>query len=199
MSTLKFCPKCGGKLDSDSKFCNKCGADIRKRKELVESPTPKEKKKSIKEYAKKVEYATFIYRFFAFLVDSIIILIVNSIIWRNFRFYNFRTRPFTILVPRWVLLLNSLTGWIIGFFYFWILESFNEGQTLGKLILKLRTVDESSFKVVSKKNHAINNIIKSSPFFIIDFIIGIFANYSAPEKRLRYTQNLSKTVVIKVK
>ncbi|MFX1358334.1 MAG: RDD family protein, partial [Promethearchaeota archaeon] len=94
---------------------------------------------------------------------------------------------------------TSFYNFLIGFCYFWLLEAFNKGQTVGKLALKLRTVDENSLEITTPAQYAINNISKATGFLILDVIIGILINSSAEEparKRLRLTQNLARTAVI---
>ena len=95
--------------------------------------------------------------------------------------------------------ITTLISYLIGFFYFWVLESFNNGQTLGKMALKLRTVDSKTFLVPEPGKIAINSIAKPSGFIILDLILGVLVNSGDPQRKIRYTQNLSETVVIVVK
>lgn len=200
--SLKFCPKCGNQLEPDSKFCDTCGADLTSRIESEISPGIKTEvpQKQIIQTSEKiiptgVDYGDFWPRFGAFIIDLIIINIISWIlsflILLPFFLYNplnFRRRWFTFPFD-----------WLIGFLYFWLLETYNEGQTLGKVALKLRTVDAKTFETSTPGSYAINNLLKSSGFIIIDFLIGIIKNSGEPEKRLRIMQNASETVVISTK
>ena len=40
--SLKFCPKCGNKLELDATFCQECGADLRTRSNVSGSNTEKQ-------------------------------------------------------------------------------------------------------------------------------------------------------------
>ncbi len=187
--SLKFCNHCGSKLeDSDVDFCSLCGADLRDRKKGKSgAPPPKqeitsavaEKKSEITE-----QYADFLHRFYALGIDLLIIVgifIILNIIQLS--------GGFLILV----LLL-------IVFFYFWLLESLTKGQTIGKKIIHLRTVDKETLVSASTVKYLLNNILKWNPlFFIFDLIIGIIVNKGDPQKRLRIAQNISNTVVIRDK
>lgn len=83
--------------------------------------------------------------------------------------------------------------------YFFLLEAYNKGQTIGKMALGLRTVDEESLAIATPDKYVINNLLRGTGFKIFDFIIGILVNSGDEKKRLRIMQNISKTVVIKVK
>ena len=202
--SLKYCPKCGNKLDKiDSQFCDTCGADLTTRIEVSEvTPTVKTEvpqKQPVQTVEKIVPsgvvYGDFWPRFGAIIIDGIIISIISWVIsfliFLPFFFYN----PFGL--RRWWFTFPF--NWIIGFLYFWLLETYNDGQTLGKAALNLRTVDEKTLGPATQANYALNNLLKGGGFLIIDFIIGIIKNSGEPEKRLRIMQNVSETVVISTK
>ncbi len=195
---VNFCPKCGEYLDQDAEFCDKCGFNLKERKEKEKEEVKKEKAgKSLipKHFG---EYASFGSRFGAFLIDVIITGIINWFLWIRIKTVDISIRPW-----RWQPIqpwynLNQLTGFLIPFFYWVILESYN-GQSLGKMLLNIKTVDEKTLETTTPGRNAMNNLLKAwGPTFLLDFVVGILVNYSKPEKRLRIGQNWSKTVVIKV-
>ncbi|MHA1149341.1 MAG: RDD family protein [Promethearchaeota archaeon] len=98
-----------------------------------------------------------------------------------------------------VLTLLNLLNFSISFSYFWLFESYNHGQTLGKLIFKLRTVDAITFESANLGSYAINNFTRGTFFFLLDVFLGLIANKKNIEKKIRITQNAANTVVIKVK
>lgn len=193
---LKYCPSCGAELDPDTRFCSSCGADLRERAPQVASEPPKttissspQQPSIVPVYSQTTQqttypgitYASFGQRFWAILIDFIILLIPGLIF------------TFTLGWP-WDTILIGL----VSLLYFWLLEAYNKGQTLGKSALKLRTVDEQTHELASVGNYFVNNLFKIHPIlFIIDFIIGVLVNSSDPQKRLRLMQNASHTVVIK--
>lgn len=190
-----FCPKCGEKIRENLKFCPKCGSEINseKIKKVEESRSQTVAQIQEGQFVKEVKYAEFWDRFFAFIID---LLIINAIGW-----------PISIFlpIPKWSwgipfdLPYNDLINWLIGFVYFFLLEAYNKGQTIGKMALGLRAVDEESLAIATPDKYAINNLLRGTGFQIFDFIIGILANSGDEKKRLRIMQNISKTVVIKVK
>ena len=85
---------------------------------------------------------------------------------------------------------------LVGFLYHWGLEAHNKGQTLGKMALNIRTVDEHTLQLASPSNYAVNNIFKGSGLIIIDLLIGLFKYSGDPKNRVRVMQSISETVVI---
>jgi len=197
---LKYCPSCGNKLEPDASFCDACGNQLYQATvEEVSIPTYEQTtytRPAIKQ--ESVVYADFGTRIVAFIIDLIIIGIIGAIFsWIIFMpIYG----PFSIFNPfggGWYI--SYLLDWLIGFLYHWGLEAYNNGQTVGKMALNLRTVDENTLDNASSKNYAINNIFKGSPFLIIDLIVGVLKNSEDPKRRFRLMQNVSETVVIKTK
>ena len=149
----------------------------------MSKPTYKKGKK----LPKRDRYSSSGRRIGAYFIDIVILLLTTQTImimlfWRIYILY-------------W--LVFHLILYFIGFLYFWLLETFT-GQTLGKMICGIKTVDDETLKDVSMKVHLINCLLKCHWIpCLIDFIIGIIYNYGEPEKRLRILQNVSETVVIK--
>ena len=185
--SLKFCPKCGNKLEPDTTFCPGCGADLKSRKEALKTAINKE----------EGEYAELLPRLIALFIDGIIIGIISSslsvailVSWI----------PFNIFDPFGGLWFVSFPfNWVIGFLYSWLFETYNNGQTVGKIVLNLRTVDEKTLGPASPGNYGINNLLKPSGLIILDFIIGVMKNSGDPKNRFRIMQNVSETVVITTK
>lgn len=136
----------------------------------------------------KYQYADFGIRLIAWIIDMIIVLIITWILMLVFFYRTVILFAFTF----------HLIAYFIGFLYFFLFEAFVNGQTLGKLIFGLKTVDEDTFQPSSTKNCLINCLLKChwlSGF--IDLIIGLINNYGEPEKRFRIMENASQTFVIK--
>jgi uncharacterized RDD family membrane protein YckC len=182
--SVKFCPSCGNELEPNTTFCPFCGRDSDIKEETI-------KKES------EVVYAGFWSRLVALIIDSIIIGLIGStlsfvifISWIPFNIFDPLGGWWTISFP---------FDWALGFLYYWGFESGKNGQTVGKIAMKIRTVDEKTLTSTSARNYAINNIFKSSPFLIIDFLIGIIKNSGDSKRRIRVMQNISETVVITLK
>ena len=134
-----------------------------------------------------VEFAEISWRILAWIIDFVIILLITWLLMILF-FWRIEI-PFVFVF--------QILAYLIGLFYFCLLESIN-GQTIGKLIVRLRTVDEDTFEVSSFTENLKNCILKCHWFpCIIDLIIGIFKNSEDMKKKLRIMQNLSNTCVIR--
>jgi uncharacterized RDD family membrane protein YckC len=191
--SVQYCPHCGASIDDPStKFCPHCGSAI----DLAVTPTaeapppppppPTAVPPPPSATEEQVVYAGFGERLLAFIIDVILIGIIS---WIGF---------FAIIGHTMNYLgFGGLFTWLLAFLYFWALEAFNNGQTIGKMALKIRTVGEYSLTPATPGNLVINNLSRGWWVIILDFIIGILANSGDEKKRLRILQNLSKTVVIK--
>ncbi len=188
MST-NFCPSCGAKLEPGAKFCPSCGHEM-SAKEISKTEVS-QLQAAVQKPAEIIKgpyiYAGFWERFFSYLIDIIIIGIIGFVI--PFRW--------SLSLDLGYLFLNDLLNWVIGFGYFFILEAFNKGQTIGKIALHLRTVDEESLDVATPGQYAVNNIARGTIFLLLDLIIGVLSNSGEQNKRIRILQNLSRTAVIK--
>lgn len=133
-------------------------------------------------------YADFGYRLIAWIIDLVIIFVISWIL-TILLFWSLYTLVF--------LIINVLAA-IIGFLYFFLLESFNKGQTLGKMIFKLRTVNDESLQLAPINDYMLNSILRGHWLLcFIDFLIGIIKSAEDPNKRLRIMQHVSRTVVIR--
>ncbi|MFX1380350.1 MAG: RDD family protein [Promethearchaeota archaeon] len=180
----KFCPKCGNELEPSATFCPSCGTNL------------KDSSTKLKINQENIEFAGFGTRLVALIIDSIIIGLIGS----SLSFIVFISWiPFNIFDPLggwWYV--SFPFDWMLGFLYHWGMETYNKGQTVGKIAMKIRTVEEKTLNLATAKNYAINNIFKSSPFLLLDFLIGIIKNSGDPKRRIRIMQNASETVVITV-
>jgi hypothetical protein len=171
--SLNFCPKCGKKLESDSRICIHCGYDLSLR---------------VKDVNKRLILADFTQRSFSWFIDMmiIILIVIPLSLYINFGYFYIYTNVYLFT---------------IGFFYFFLFEYFNQGQTIGKFLLKIRSVDEKSFKKAKFTQYFLNNVSKATPFILIDLLLGIFVNHNSNnifKKHFRITQNLSEISVIKL-
>ena len=60
---------------------------------------------------------------------------------------------------------------------------FQKRQTIGKYILRLKCVDEVTFKPATSGRYLINNLTKASLMLLIDVIIELIANSGETKKR----------------
>ncbi len=192
-----FCPKCGNKVSDDASFCGNCGERFYIQQTIgINSPeiqATSSSQSGIEVQPTRFAYATGTDRIFAWVIDVLIILALS----RGVSFLIPWINPFS-LFDFFSSSLSFLFDFLFGFFYFWLMESYNKGQTLGKMALSIKTVDENTLEVSTPINYALNNLSKSTAFIILDVILGVLVNSGDPQKRLRILQNVSKTVVVKV-
>ncbi len=152
--------------------------------------------------AQEVEYASMFYRALAWCIDIIIVLGIllalnayNPLLFRiNFGMCFFLG----------ICFMGSSVGFIcffiIGFFYYWIMELYNKGQTIGKMLLKLRTVNEATLNLTSPYRYALDSLTKANFLLLFDLLRGLTTLYKeSPQKQARYSQILAKTVVVRSK
>lgn len=88
----------------------------------------------------KFAYAGFWIRLVAYILDSLVVTAIASII-NGLIFSNFLINlPFGLGV-------YELIRWIIMFFYFTLMTYYNKGQTLGKMMTGIRVVSTDSEKL----------------------------------------------------
>jgi uncharacterized RDD family membrane protein YckC len=181
---LKYCPTCGSEIEPDGKFCNSCGADLGERTpiEAKEPQNSQVKTESATNTdSSKVIYANFGERLVAWLIDFVLVAVISIILFS---------------IGEWFFAI--IIGYVLALLYFWLLEAFNNGQTVGKMAMKLRTVNEKTLEVAEPLDYLINNILKSNiGLLIIDVIVGLISNSEDPKNRIRIMQDASNTVVIK--
>ena len=127
-------------------------------------------------------------RFFAWVIDFVIIsLISTSIVFISFLYINQNFEEFItndgMYIPTSVL-----------FFSYWIILEYKTGQTLGKKIfnLKITNVDGNKPDLIS----IVLSSFGKSFILPLDIILGlIFTN----EKRQRIFNKLGRTIIIKIK
>jgi len=177
---LNFCPKCGAKLDNRSNTCGECGLDLSSRVEET-------KQHSTQEISTEI-YADFLQRSLAWFIDIMVVLVIviPLSIYVNFGLFYVYTNIYLLT---------------IGFFYFWLFETLNKGQTLGRLVVKIRAVDEKTLKPAKTTSYFINNVTKATPFLLFDFLLGIISNINSTgtvKKRLRIVQNITEIAIIRI-
>lgn len=163
---MSYCRRCGFKLPDDALFCPSCGAPV---------------------YKSRLELASWGERIVAYLIDVIILGIIVAPI---------------ISMFLWCLIWDFRIGWslftslsfnnMISFLYWTFLEGVY-GQSLGKMILKLKVV-RTDGQSINMLTAAIESLGKA--FLLpIDFILGLILY---PQKQQRLFNYISNTIVIKL-
>jgi uncharacterized RDD family membrane protein YckC len=167
--------------------------------ETAETPSAPSEAEGVKVKKKvkndQVEYASLLQRSGAWLIDAIIVVALAMFF---LALIILMTGVLIDSIPNDLIIVYTVLACsVVGFIYAMLFALFGNGATLGKLIMNIRTVNED-FKDANLTQYALDNIIKFSPFVVIDIIVGLIMNSGHIDKRVRATQNISKTVVIKV-
>lgn len=173
-------------------LCANCGLNFSERERQIREL------KSEKKVGEE-RYADFFQRLAAFFIDSLIISFLTWSVMSLIHIPIVLSDPIEFYSSFYYFWIAMFFNWVLGFFYCCLLEAYKGGQTLGKRILRIRTVDETSFEIAEPKQYAITNILKTSPFLLIDFLVGFLISDRDSNKTLRFLQHLSKTVVIVIK
>lgn len=162
------CHNCGGSNIDTAQYCASCGSKL------------------------DLEYASILGRFFALLIDWIILAITSfSILIGTIIIYDGND---DIIFLIWVI-----STIFIGFLYFMVFEGpFMKGRTIGKIAVSIRVVDEKNKETISYTQSFIRNfllIIDIMPYFL-PYLLGLISAL-ASKKNQRIGDMAAKTIVIK--
>jgi uncharacterized RDD family membrane protein YckC len=94
---------------------------------------------------------------------------------------------------------SSLFIIVVGFVYFFLLESLTQGKTVGKAILRIRTVKRDGYIPISVRESALNALGKSFLLFwdiSAGFVVQSMKAWHSERKQFRILQQISDVVVI---
>ena len=191
----KFCAVCGNENDSTNQFCEGCGTTF----SVSETPSTPEVSTADSQATPEtleVIYADDGNRFIAFIIDSVLFGIAGKLFGLMFGLPFLDRLTLDFVIDSWPVA-------IIGFLYLFLLEAFNGGQTLGKMVMKIKTVDAETLGDISQAQAAVHSSGKAF-FLLIDIIVGALTkedkeDFSLREKNtIRILQRVSKTSVIKL-
>ena len=198
MSVQHFCPSCGSKTNPNSEFCEACGLELFSNKHednKTQQYNSSHDNNEVKNTSSKlIKYADDGDRLVAYIIDGILFSAIGSMFGLIFGI----SWKFDLVSSMWN---NSWPIIGVSFLYLFFLEYLNNGQTIGKMILKIQTVDENTFGKITPKQAALHTIGKL--FLPLDIIIGLISrdkSESEMEKnQVRFTQKFSHTSVISLK
>ncbi|MBI4895068.1 MAG: RDD family protein [Candidatus Aenigmarchaeota archaeon] len=128
----------------------------------------------------KIELARYWERFFSWIIDFILVMIISGFILGDWRLLE-------LIKPSKYIIVS-----LIFFIYWTIFEGF-DGMSLGKRIMRIKVVGKREEKINIKQS-AIESFGKA--FILpIDIIIGLIAR---PEERTRAFSILAETKVVRI-
>ncbi len=174
---MPYCQKCGNELPEGAKYCNVCGSAV------SATTTPNEIKPPV---AGGVKLAFWWERFVAWLIDAVIIGVVVGILGL---FSLIAGLTWWSAWPNWLPFFNFNIAGVLYFLY-WTLMDGVYGQSIGKMIMRIRVTD-----LDGKKPQIVNAALESlgKAFLLpLDCLLGWILY---PKKRQRIFNYLSNTVV----
>jgi len=95
--------------------------------------------------------------------------------------------------------LTSILVAITGFLYFFVFDAFLEGRTVGRRVLRLKTLHKSKNRTLSVGEAAVNAIGKT--FLLLDLFLGtlvsMYENRNNGLRQVRLTQKLAGVLIVK--
>ena len=183
---MSHCPKCGTKIPKGAQYCSTCGVPLdRKNNENTSKATAGPTNSG----TYKFRYALWGERFFAWLIDMLIVGVVLGFI-SLFSWLTGQSFIWWINWSSWAPLLNINAGGIIYFLYWLIMDGFF-GQSFGKMFVGLRIIS------ISGNSIGFGNVVLESlgkAFLLpLDCLLGWILY---PLKRQRFFNYVSKTIVV---
>jgi uncharacterized RDD family membrane protein YckC len=178
---MPYCKKCGNELAMDSKFCPKCGTPV----ESVQAAPSGYATPSAPESGPRLAFWG--ERFVAWVIDIIIISVLMGALGL---FTWFATGAFTWWSnwPSWVPFFN--VGSVVYFLY-WMLMDGAYGQSLGKMILRLKVTRLDGSRI--DMGHAALESLGKAFLLPIDVLLGWILY---PRRRQRLFNYVSETIVV---
>lgn len=107
---------------------------------------------------------------------------------------------FYILILGNAFSLTSILVGLSGFLYFFVFDAFLEGKTIGRYLLRLKTLHQSKTRTVSPGEACVNAIGKT--FLLLDLFLGALLSLADSHNRglrqFRMTQRLARAVTIDI-
>ncbi len=189
---MGFCASCGKELPVGATFCPACGKPV-----AAEASTPSLGFQPQGYSAPPMSnLATLGDRVVALIIDTIIIFLISLVFLIPLLVFGVFGGSFAISFPIFLFVGPILlVTWLLPLFYFTYFEA-TSGQTPGKQLARVRTVDEKTLKPLDFGRSLVRNllrIIDSLPFF---YIVGLIL-VASTEKRQRIGDMAAGSIVVK--
>ena len=186
---MAFCAFCGKEIPTGASFCPACGKSVAASAASSGSgqlpPVPAGAGPNL---------ATEGDRIIAVIIDTILISVVSLVIfiplWLLGGFFGFfGSFAFVFLGP------ITLLSWLLWLLYFTYFES-TTGQTLGKQLMSIRVVDETTLQHLDFARSLVRNILRIIDWLPFLYLIGFILIATNPKKQ-RIGDMAARSIVIK--
>lgn len=208
------CQQCGTPASPGAKYCESCGAQLiatpGAQTPPQETPQPQPETAAAAAPAPTFQapeatamlYQGVAIRFVAILIDVIILAIITGIITAPFNtpssisVTNTTGVPMVSVSPNPLAWVGGLVSALVNFLYFVLLQG-AYGQTVGKMLVKIKVVREDGSKIsyVDAVVRTILALIDLIPYFI-PYLLGAILIWTSDTKQ-RLGDRVAHTVVVK--
>ncbi len=143
-----------------------------------------------------LRYASLGDRFVAQVIDWMILIVADAVIFGLIGLTAWMTNPLGLLAFDAATFYWGIIGAVIPLLYFAYFES-TTGQTIGKSLVSIRVVDQTSGGRVDLLSAFIRNIARIADFLPVFYILGAIAIESSARKQ-RIGDMVANTLVVKV-
>jgi uncharacterized RDD family membrane protein YckC len=185
---MAFCQYCGKEVSEGASFCPACGRPVASSQAPSTFSQPQ-----AAVIGSQPNLATEGERIVAVIIDMIIVFIFSLVIFIPLAFivgFFSLLGPFAFFFGPAILLTFLL--WLLYFTYF---ES-TSGQTLGKQIMNIRVVDESTLQRLDFGRSLVRNILRIIDWLPLFYLIG-FLLIATNEKKQRLGDLAARSIVVK--
>ncbi len=195
---MPFCNQCGTKLQEIDHFCGNCGLaqknEVQKEPPASSVPPPTEPEAAQNSTNQQTKYKGVGIRFVAQIVDSLICLIMFGIIGSFVAGLVGGTTTDGFELEGSPAAMVQLLTLVVSILYFTILESYWNGQTLGKKITGIQVICEDG-SLPTFSISCIRNIMRIVDGFGFYLVAAIFVWTSSTNQRLG--DRVAHTYVVK--
>jgi uncharacterized RDD family membrane protein YckC len=186
---MAFCPYCGMEVPAGASFCPTCGRPI-----VSGQASPAFGQPQAAITTTRPSLATEGDRIVAVIIDTIIVSVFSLVIFIPLAFIVgffsfFGSFAFVFFGP--ALLLT----WLLWLLYFTYFES-TSGQTVGKQIMKIRVVDESTLQHLDFGRSLVRNVLRIIDWLPLFYLIG-FLLIATNQRKQRIGDMAARSIVVK--
>ncbi len=187
---MAFCPFCGKEILAGASFCPACGKSI-----TATSSSSGPCQIPPVAAGARPNLATEGDRIIAVIIDTILISVVSLVIFIPLwllggRFFGFfGSFAFVFFGP------IALLSWLLWLLYFTYFES-TTGQTLGKQLMSIRVVDETTLQHLDFARSLVRNILRIIDWLPFFYLIGFILIATNPKKQ-RIGDMAARSIVVK--
>ncbi len=185
---MAFCASCGKELPVGATFCPACGKPVAAPSSSLSGQPPSVSVGERPNLASEGD------RIVAVIIDTILIFVISLVIvvplWLLGGFFGFvSSYAFVFFGPL------TFLSWLLWLLYFTYFEA-TSGQTLGKQLMNIRVVDETTLQHLDFARSFVRNILRIIDWLPFLYLIG-FIVIATSERKQRIGDMAARSIVVK--